>query len=60
MLVEILTTLSVIRRMRVKVFAYLTRKMKKNRTGHCESSNNASIISVKFLHIEILYMEALK
>ena len=60
MLVEILTTLPVTWRMRIKVFAYLTQVMKKNRIGHCESSNNASIISVKFLYIEILYLEALK
>ena len=49
MLVIALTTLPVIRGLRRKVFAYLIRSMKKNRIGHWASSNNTSIISLKFL-----------
>ena len=36
------------------IFACLTRTMQKNRIGHCDSSNNITIVSLKFLYIDIL------
>ena len=41
-------------RIKIKVFAYLIRTVKNNRTGHCGNSNTASVASLKFLYMEIL------
>ena len=51
-LVKANTKLPLIRTMKMKVFAYPIRTMKKNRIGHCASSRNASIISLTFLYME--------
>ena len=37
---------------KIKVFAYLTPGIKKNRIEHCASTNDASIISLKCLYME--------
>ena len=54
MLVKALTALPVTRRMKMSAFAYLTHKMKKKEEKNYACSNNASIISLTFMYMEVL------